>query len=99
MTVNAKQRLRKSFGLVKSQVDIDLLAYRKDVAALLQRKGAPAEQGKLLGRWDISHHVPPMHQLSRQGSVDGEMPVDFGASWFSLTCVDAQRLTMVQWAV
>ena len=51
MTVAAKQRLKKSFGVVKSQVDIDLLQYRKDVAALLQRKeGGPAEQGELLHR-------------------------------------------------
>lgn len=50
MLPNARQRLKKSFGVVKSQVDIDLLQYRKDVATLLQRTTRPAEQGELLHR-------------------------------------------------
>lgn len=47
-TANAKQRLRKSFGVVKAQVDIDLLQYRKDAAALLDRAGSPREDQELL---------------------------------------------------
>ena len=47
-TATAKQRLRKSFGFIKAQVDIDLLQYRKDAAALLDGAGSPCEDRELL---------------------------------------------------
>ena len=51
VTANAKQRLRNAFGLVKSQVDMDLLQYRKDVAALLRRDGILPDDEELLHKW------------------------------------------------
>ncbi len=44
----ATQRLRKSFERVKAQVDLDLLHFRKDVAAVLQDD--PHSQ-HVLDRW------------------------------------------------
>lgn len=39
----ANQRLRKSFERVKAQVDLDLLHFRKDVAALLQQDDSQSQ--------------------------------------------------------
>jgi hypothetical protein len=51
MTANAKQRVRKAFSVVKSQVDIDLQHFRRDVAALLHRDGTLPDDEELLHRW------------------------------------------------